>query len=193
LRIEEGVATGPPSLRLPSRAGAGRVYKQTQCAPARGKGQVLYRKRVMVNRTCIGLRQNKAKLGQDGASGGRRLRGGQSRRTKPIRRRSGEDAQPTKRVSCAKRSQSPAGPDGTEPQGRGTQGNRAEQSQFASGVPARPWRGYQGDPTLVIRAGGDSEGPMAGSRVLPAGGRLCHHRGRRVQKYCIRIDIGDVR
>jgi len=38
LRIEEGVAAGPPSLRLPSRAGADRLYKQTQFAPAGTRG-----------------------------------------------------------------------------------------------------------------------------------------------------------
>ncbi len=40
LRIEWRVAPGPPSLRLPPRAGAGRLYKQTQFAPAGQAGTV---------------------------------------------------------------------------------------------------------------------------------------------------------
>ncbi len=69
----------------------------------------------------------------------------------------------------------------------------AKQSQFASGVPAHLWRGYQGDPTLPACAGGDGGISVMGGRVLPGSGLLCHHGGCRVQKYCMGTDMGDVR
>jgi hypothetical protein len=48
----------PPRPAVP--VPAGRLYKQTQFALERYKRQVLYGQRVMVNKTCTGLRQNKA-------------------------------------------------------------------------------------------------------------------------------------
>jgi hypothetical protein len=64
---------------------------------------------------------------------------------------------------------------------------------ISTGSAGGPWSGHQDGPTVAIYAGGDGGGSVYGGWVLPAGGRLCHHRGHRVQKHCIRIDIGDVR
>jgi len=64
-------------------------------------------------------------------------------------------------------------------------------SQSCETKPIRPgssgesWRGHQDDRTLAIYAGGDGGGSVAGGRVLPESGILCHHRGRCVQQYCL--------
>jgi hypothetical protein len=68
-----------------------------------------------------------------------------------------------------------------------------ETKPISTGSAGGPWSGHQDGPTVAIYAGGDGGGSVYGGWVLPAGGRLCHHRGHRVQKHCIRIDIGDVR
>jgi hypothetical protein len=72
-------------------------------------------------------------------------------------------------------------------------GQSCETKPISAGGAGGPWSGHQDGPTVAIYAGGDGGGLVYGGWVLPAGGRLCHHRGRRVQKHCIRIDIGDVR
>ncbi len=66
--------------RPPGHDGA----KQSQFPAEQEEGQRLGGKGVMVNSTFDRPRQNKAKLGQDGTSGGTALQGGQSCETKPI-------------------------------------------------------------------------------------------------------------
>jgi hypothetical protein len=73
-------ASGTP----PSPLGQRQLYKQSQFPAEQKEGQRLGGKGVMVNSTFDRPRQNKAKLGQDGTSGGTVLQGGQSCETKPI-------------------------------------------------------------------------------------------------------------
>jgi hypothetical protein len=156
--------------------------------------------------------------GSSGVTGQHRASGGTHRATSPRCPASGNEpnfgrsfkfevssVRRDTRVTCAKQSQFGGKwlkekglwwigrPDGSTETNALCCGQMRQTNPISTGSAGGPWSGHQDGPTVAIYAGGDGGGSVYGGWVLPAGGRLCHHRGHRVQKHCIRIDIGDVR
>jgi hypothetical protein len=102
-----GTQDRPAVARLPLRPAASgprraKCAKQTQFAPERYEGQVLYGKRFIVKWRCKGLRQNKANFRRCRVGRGRRDAGRIVRNESNFAGRSG-----SRRARCAKRSQFP--------------------------------------------------------------------------------------
>jgi hypothetical protein len=120
--VRAGCTNKPNSTR--SRRGS--LYKQTQFPRSLGKRQVPYGKRVMVDCTWTGLRQNKANCPKRGIEAVSAVAAVES----PIIPVFHHSTIPVRRRLCRTNPIFPAGTGGTRPQGRGARDQCAKQTQF---------------------------------------------------------------